>query len=268
MTRRPYPTLVIPSRLYRVSRVPDPAALPSWEYAGEDRTFGGRWDDPNGRYRVLYTADSRIGALVETLQDFRPSLKMLARLREIEHDDFELDRKDTPIGRGSGIVPARFFEERLAGEIAFGADPDAPSGRVVDAGHVDAIERLRKAFADFAVRLGIDEISLAEIVGELPALIATNPRLLTQRISREIYEQYERFAGIAAPSSLGLPYSNYTIFEDPDAHGPDRLRVPVLERTARKLEREDPDVRRALEHLQLKVERARERGRSEEIEIE
>ncbi len=160
-------TIVIPSRLHRVSRVPDPAALPAWEYAGDDHTFGNRWDDPHGRYRALYTADSHIGALVETLQDFRFSLTLLSRLSAIEHD-----------------------------------------------------------------------------------------------------EQPERFAGIAAPSSLGLPYTNYTIFENPDAQSLDRLRVSVLERTSRRLERRDADVRHALEHLGLMVEVTRVRDRHDQLDIE
>ncbi len=40
--------------LYRVARAPDAWAWPPWEYAGEDGTFGNRYDDPRGEYRVLY----------------------------------------------------------------------------------------------------------------------------------------------------------------------------------------------------------------------
>lgn len=138
--------------------------------------------------------------------------------------------------------------------LRFSSDPDSSQGRVVDVAHADAIETLRTNLASFAVGLGIEEISLATIVGELPKAIAANPRALTQRISREIYEQPERFAGIAAPSSLGLPYTNYSVFENPDAQGPDPLRLVVRERTSRKLDRNDPDVRHALEHLGLSVE--------------
>lgn len=199
-------------------------------------------------------ADARIGALVETLQDFRRSLTLLSRLQEVERDDPELAHGDAPSGNGSGIVPARFFDERFAGELTFNADADSPRERVVDVAHADAIETLRTKLASFAIALGIEEISLATMVGELPKAIAANPRALTQHISREIYEQPERFAGIAAPSSLGLPYTNYTVFENPDAQGPDPLRLAVRERTSRRLDRNDPDVRHALEHLGLSVE--------------
>jgi len=263
-----FPTVVIPSRLHRVSRTPDPAALPAWEYAGDDRTFGNRWDDPHGRYRVLYTTDTRIGALAETLQDFRRSLTLLSRLQDVERDDPELAHGDALSGSGSGIVPQRFFDERFAGELTFAADADSPRGRVVDIAQVDAIETLRTRLASFAVALQVEEISLATIVGELPKAIAANPRALTQRISREIYEQPDLFAGIGAPSSLGLPYTNYTVFENPDAQGPDRLRLTVRERTSRRLDRNDADVRHALEHLGLSLETTPARKPESQVQSE
>ncbi len=189
---------------------------------------------------------------METLQDFRPSFALLSRLHDVERDDPDLALSDVP-GAGSGFVPARFFEERFVGDVVLVADADSPTGRVVDVAHVDAIKLLRVKLASFAVALDIDEISLATIVGDLPKAITGNPRAFTQRVSREIYEEPERFAGVASPSSLGLPYTNYTIFENPDAQGPDRLRVAVRERTSRRLDRNDADVRRALEHLGLSV---------------
>jgi hypothetical protein len=149
----------------------------------------------------------------------------------VERDDADLARDEPSSGSGSGVVPARFFAERFAGELTLAADADSLAGRVVEIAHVDAIETLRTRLASFAVALRIEAISLATIVGELPKAIAANPRALTQRISREVYEQSEHFAGIAAPSSLGSPYTNYTIFENPDAQGTDRLRVAVWERT-------------------------------------
>jgi hypothetical protein len=48
--------------LYRIGRRPDPWAWPDWLRAGGDRTFGNRWDDPRGVYRVLYAASSLLGA--------------------------------------------------------------------------------------------------------------------------------------------------------------------------------------------------------------
>ncbi|MQA00994.1 MAG: RES domain-containing protein [Dehalococcoidia bacterium] len=51
---------------------PDPWTWPDWSQAIRDGTFGNRWDDPDGAYRVLYASSSRFGALLETLARFPP----------------------------------------------------------------------------------------------------------------------------------------------------------------------------------------------------
>jgi hypothetical protein len=56
---------------YRLARGPDPWAWVDWVYAGPDGSFGGRFDDPHGEYRVLYAASTRLGAFMETLAAFR-----------------------------------------------------------------------------------------------------------------------------------------------------------------------------------------------------
>ncbi|HEV3321974.1 MAG TPA: RES domain-containing protein [Solirubrobacteraceae bacterium] len=70
--------------LYRLARAPDPWAWPDWAYAGLDGTFGNRWDDPLGSYRVLYASTRRVGTFIETLARFRPDLAVVAGLEEIE----------------------------------------------------------------------------------------------------------------------------------------------------------------------------------------
>ena len=70
--------------LFRVGRQPDAWAWAPWEAAGQDGTFGNRWDDPNGSYRVLYACSQRVGAVVETLARFRPDLTVVAELGDIE----------------------------------------------------------------------------------------------------------------------------------------------------------------------------------------
>lgn len=68
-----------PGRLFRVGKGPDPWAFLDWAQAGEDGTFGNRWDDPKSSYRVLYACSQRVGALIETLlvaeQGFRCCLR-------------------------------------------------------------------------------------------------------------------------------------------------------------------------------------------------
>ena len=74
---------------------PDPWAWPGWSQASLDGTFGNRWDDPEGAYRVLYASSTRFGALLDTLARFRPDLAVIAGLSEIEG-------RDNPISSGDG----------------------------------------------------------------------------------------------------------------------------------------------------------------------
>ncbi|MEE9278584.1 MAG: RES domain-containing protein [Myxococcota bacterium] len=73
--------------LYRVARPPDAWAWPDWANVGSDGTFGNRWDDPEGVYRVLYASSSRLGALMEVLARFRPDPHIVVALKEIEDDE-------------------------------------------------------------------------------------------------------------------------------------------------------------------------------------
>jgi hypothetical protein len=50
--------------LYHIGRLPDPLAWADWQYLGS-----GRFDNPNPSrgFRVLYAAEQRVAAFVETL---------------------------------------------------------------------------------------------------------------------------------------------------------------------------------------------------------
>ncbi|HEV2396254.1 MAG TPA: hypothetical protein VGS27_04900, partial [Candidatus Sulfotelmatobacter sp.] len=45
-----------------------------WSRANSDGTFGNRFDDPEGYYRVLYAASQKLSCFLETLARFRPDL--------------------------------------------------------------------------------------------------------------------------------------------------------------------------------------------------
>ena len=75
--------------VYRLGRRPDAWQPPNWFLAHSDGTFGNRFDDPEGYYRVLYASSQRLACFVETLARFRPDLSLLAELAAIEGaDDF------------------------------------------------------------------------------------------------------------------------------------------------------------------------------------
>ncbi len=77
----------VPGVIYRLGRKPDPWSVPDWASAGPDGTFGNRFDDPEGMYRVLYASSQRLGCFLETLGRFRVDPKLLAELAEIEGED-------------------------------------------------------------------------------------------------------------------------------------------------------------------------------------
>lgn len=179
--------------IYRLGRVPDAWAWPDWAYASNDGTFGNRWDDPLGSYRVLYACSQRVGAFVETLARFRPDLEVVAALAEIEGSD------DAP---PVGVVPWRWLEGRLLGEAT-------AQGRFADIGAARSIATLRTELAARAIHHGLAEIDAATVR-------RCAPRGFTQDASRLAYEWRDEdgsLAGIRYGSRLGDEFVNWAIFE-------------------------------------------------------
>ena len=72
--------------IFRLGRHPDPRDLPDWSRAHSDGTFGNRFDDPTGYYRVLYASSQRRLGLedldVAILQQGKP--RRLTQLSSLE----------------------------------------------------------------------------------------------------------------------------------------------------------------------------------------
>jgi RES domain len=103
--------------LHRVARRPDAWAWPDWACAGPDGTFGSRYDDPRGEYRVLYASSDRLGAFVEVLARFRPEPAVLRGLDEIELE---------PGARDDGPAPGRLPRSWLVRRVVGTAQADGP----------------------------------------------------------------------------------------------------------------------------------------------
>lgn len=232
------PLLVPQRRLYRVSYSPDPAELPDWKYISQRN----RWDDPKREYRALYLASSPVGALLETMQDLRPSVSAISRLAALEQNEGRFDLKDVA---AYGAVPERFFAKRFIGHVTLSDD----TAGFLAAAHVVSIQRWRVMLARLAEQLGLSDVSLATVIGSLPQQQGAGPRAFTQALSRLIYEMTPPVPGIVAPSSLGLPYVNYTVFE----HGAGKLRTDIVSRAARPLDPRDPIVQDAMDVLRLRL---------------
>lgn len=206
--------------LYRLGRHPDPWGWPPWSAALRDGTFGNRYDDPGGSYRVLYASSRRVGAFLETLARFRPDLEVVAELERIEGDD-----EPPP------VVPRAWLDGRLIGEATV-------EGRFVDVGDTSSLATLRGALAAQAIHHGLDEIDAA-------AIRLRAPRGFTQQVSRYVYDRGS-FAGIRYRSRLGDDVVNWAIFEPaPAGH------APLVETTSVAIHAADPDLRMALELLGL-----------------
>jgi len=190
---------VPPRTLYRLGREPDPWAPPDWAYAGEDGTFGNRFDDPRGTYRVLYASSSRLGCFLETLARFRVDVALAAALAEISGaDDY------VPLG----VVPREWRHGRAMGAA------DA-AGIFAAVGSSESLATLRAALASTIVELGLDDVDAA-------AIRSSVPRAFTQVVSRYVYDT-GRFDGVNYRSRYGDEVENWAIFEPFTAIRPQAL---------------------------------------------
>ena len=213
-------------RVYRIARKPDAWRWPDWAYAGPDGTFGNRWDDPHGTYRVLHACSERVGAFIETLARFRPAPHVIAGLAAIVGAD------DT---RPAGWLPAGWRTDRIIGQAGLG-------GLFVDIGHAGTLAVLNEALASRLVHHGMPELDAA-------AIRMTTPRRFTQEISRFIYGQTlpdgrPAFAGIFYRSRLGDNLSNWAIFERPG--------IAIVPGPDDEIRAGDPDFNEALRILGLR----------------
>ncbi len=205
-----------PGPVHRLARRPDVWAWPDWAYAGNDGTFGNRYDDPRGEYRVLYASTERVGAFVETLARFRPDPALVGALAEIE------DAGDDMLPPGT--VPAEWLQDRAVGEAT-------PAGDFADVGASRSLAHLR-------VRLALDDLDASAIRRRVP-------RSTTQAVSRIVFECRAQdggpqFAGVSYGSRLGDDIHNWAIFEPTEVEG-----------SSEPLDEDDPDLALALDLLGL-----------------
>src|SRR5581483_4946616 len=152
--------------VHRIGRRPDPWEYPDWSRANSDGTFGNRFDDPDGEYRVLYASSARLGCFLETLARYRPDLTLYAEFGEIEgEDDFV----------GAGVVPREWLDIRVMGSAE-------AQGQFADIGASEWISTLRRRLASLLIRLSIPDFDAS-------VLQRSGPRELTQKVSKFVYRQ-------------------------------------------------------------------------------
>jgi hypothetical protein len=222
--RRSYPTRKPKETVFRVAIGSNPLVLRSWSTIAPDTPFKGRWDDPLGEYRVLYTSATPKGALREALQYFRPSPELMLKLSGIVCELGEL-----PLA-GIGIIPVSWLARRTLSQL------HVESGACVPICATDALDVVYR------------ECGLKFTVGEL---LAPANLEWTQRISRMVWSKRVP-AGIEAPSKLGVNLRNYAFFEETRCSNTLRARLGVIE--TKKLSPENPLLVSIAKSLNLRFE--------------
>lgn len=220
--------------LYRIARPPDPWQWPDWSNLGTDGTFGNRWDDPQGVFRVVYASSSRLGAYMEVLARFRPDPSILVALAAIEGEE-------EPRGRLPGELDEEWLANRCLGTAQCESD-------FVDLGHSVTLARLREALASRVVHHGLADLDAA-------AIRLSAPRRFTQEISRWVYDRARgsrtaSIVGLAYRSRLGDEFQNWAIFESADGMLPFSKSPEVSP-----IDRNDPELRAALDRLGVRLVR-------------
>jgi hypothetical protein len=177
-----------PNTIFRVARKPDPWLAPDWSRANPDGTFGNRFDDPEGYYRVIYASSQKLSCFLETLSRFQADLSLLAELNEIEGDDdfFPL-----------GTVPREWCDDRLLGFAH-------AEGSYADIYSSGWILLLRHRLAGECLKLGLSDLDAS-------VLQQHGPRRITQLASLEARRR--NFDGIYYRSRFGHDLENWALFE-------------------------------------------------------
>ena len=152
--------------LFRVGRDDDTWAVPDWAYAKEDGTFGNRFDDPMGVYRVFYASSQRLRCFIETLARFRVDVSFVADLALMENGEEDFT--------AFGTVRRAWIKGRCIGTANV-------EGEYADLYALGWVSHLRTALAGIAVKLGMKDFDLS-------SLEPAEPRVSTQQAGRIAFE--------------------------------------------------------------------------------
>jgi len=178
-----------PDILYRIGRYPDALKFPPWEYVG-----GERFDDPERRFRVLYTAEQRIACFVEALAPLRsPSYELAEILDSMPAGEYGDDLPQT------GIVPADWHLKRLIGQLRLG-----PEQQCLDLRSHETLAALHVLMASDLRRLEIAELDMAAV--------QSHDYRVTQAVAQRAYST--GYKAVAYTSRLGADLVCWAIFEE------------------------------------------------------
>lgn len=205
--------------VYRVARRNHEVFAPAdWEFCGE-----GRFDDPSepgthlplGRFRTIYCATDRIGALGEVLGARGASVvRMMQNLLDNTDDDESpadsLGGTFDPQDPLRGLITEEWRSSRHIGHTYLDS-----TLRFADITTASTLQHLRRVLASDVVRLKVKDLDLSSVTGP--------QRELTQLCARYIYEQVDSrgeplFAGIRFLSHFDARWECWTVFADRIIH--------------------------------------------------
>ncbi len=218
----------VPARLFRLSRSSDPTKFTEWRYLANSAR--GRWSDPESEYRVLYTADSEVGAYVEVLQDLRPRQLALDILKTID-DNGEF---------GDSIASVEAAARERLRQFYFTTLLTATEDLVVDlaagASRTEIEARLADDLGGRPVKIGDFSGGDYDFTGKVSRLVFT-----------AVTDEQRAYAGLAAASAEHARTICFTYYES--GRETNELRGYLYGHTVRPALLEDAYVRAAIDHL-------------------
>lgn len=192
-----------PELIYRIGYEPNPWNLPDWSFAtGEPRTFGHRFDDSEGKFRVLYAGSSYLACFVEMLANFRLDPGLARELDEIVVDE------DHRVAVAAVTPPGHITTDWPTNRRMGIAEP--ATGLYADLGTRQSLQTLR---GDPRVAAALQAVGMDDL--DAAALHMTTPRTVTQTISRVVFEHEPRHVGMHYLSKWGDDLDCWVIFENP-----------------------------------------------------
>jgi hypothetical protein len=203
------------SVVFRIAR--DPFVPPPWEYAINDllpQTFGGRFDDPSGRWRVpvekrfrtLYCATQRTGTFAETTDALRVKMPdFLQRVRGFVTDAYD---DETFQNYKRGLIPREWLDRKRIGSTLL--EPDL---RFIDLEVSETLQTLNRVprLVLLAGRFGLDQIDRRVLV------LRGEQMRLSQEIAYWAYQQVDEtgnpVAGVRYISRVGGEWECWGLFD-------------------------------------------------------
>jgi hypothetical protein len=143
--------------------------------------WGGRFDDPQERFRTLYCAEERITCFRETLQDLRPNTRALAEFLELKGERSLI-----------GLLPAGVVEIAWRRRHVLVPLEVRPGAAVTDLDDPAVRRSLERELAPELRDARIEHLDTSQLTSK--------NRSLTRRLARILYDRGE--AGVLYRSNL------------------------------------------------------------------